>query len=111
MCPEESIQANCMSWPDKFSQAALCDDLYTKVPQTNSVLQSDIKLCNTLMCLTLFKDHPDDIKCCRAFILHCLVTIWPMPIGNTISFVLAWFDYVTLFYIQKKMQWQLAWKK
>ena len=62
MCLEESIWANCLLQPDKFSQAALCDDLYTKVPQTNSALWSDIKSCNTLKCLTLFKDHPDDVK-------------------------------------------------
>ena len=61
-CPEKSIRVNCMLRPDKISQAALCDDLYTKVPQTNSALRSDIKLCNTLKCLTLFKDHPDDVK-------------------------------------------------
>ena len=55
----EQLRAHCTPQPDRLKSLNIDDELYAKVPRTNVAMRNSLKSCNTLRCLTLFKDSND----------------------------------------------------
>ena len=58
----EYLRSHCTPMPNRFKTLNDSDDLFAKVPHTNAAMRNSLKACNTLRCLTLFKDSQDDLK-------------------------------------------------
>ena len=58
----EYFRSHCTPMPDRFKTLNNSDDLLAEVPRTNAAMRNSLKACNTLWCLTLFKDSTDNLK-------------------------------------------------
>ena len=52
----EFLRAHCTPLPDRYKTLKDSDDLFAKIQHTNVAMRNSLKACNTLWCLTLFKN-------------------------------------------------------
>ena len=54
------LGSNCTPFPDKHTPICPSYSLFAKVPRNNASMRSSLMACNTLRCLTLFKNTMND---------------------------------------------------
>ena len=52
----EYMRSHCMPQLDRLNSLNMDNELFAKVPCTNAAMRNSLKSCNTLQCLTLFRD-------------------------------------------------------
>ena len=52
----EQVRSHCTPLPDRLKPLGHTNDLFAKVLQSNAAMRNSIMLCNTLQCLTLYKN-------------------------------------------------------